>query len=179
MSPLFSHQGLRWRMEHAEPHPLPWWAWSQMWVLWLGWWVLLRVLADVMGGARDEVVWLVDVAVLGAVAVGHLVGLGVALSRWRWGWTEILANPQGLVLRRRFSARSLRWSEIERIEAEPGGLLIEARSGPIRLPQGRHPRGVLQEVAAWLETGRAHGFEEVPAPAPPPALQQLRQKGTL
>jgi hypothetical protein len=177
MSPLISHQGLRWRMDHTEPHALPWWwGGGQMVLLWGGWWVLLRVLADIMGGGKDEVTRLVDWAVVGAVSVGMLVTMGVTLSRWRWNWTEILANPQGLVLRRRFSQRTLRWSEIQRIEADTYGLHLESTSGRIELGRGDQPLHVLQDVARWLETGRVSGFEALPVPAPPPELTRLRQK---
>jgi hypothetical protein len=173
--PDITHQSLRWRLDHTAHLGLGGSAVLAIGVLalWLGWWVLLRVLMGISRGLVDpRLEQLLIVAPLAGTAVEIAVA---ATVRW-WNWTDLHADPHELALRGPLRTRRWAWADIRRIRTTSAALVVETAGGPVFLDRGSSSPAVLDEVVSWLETARVHGVARVADPPPPSALEDLRHR---
>jgi len=174
MAPSISHQSMRWRMDHTER--LSWEASAVMGLavggLWAGWWAIHRVMMSIL--ERGEIDPRFETLLFVSCAVGVVAQVAVAGTVRRWNWTEIHADPHQFVLRGPLRIRRWTWRQIRRFRTTANALVVETDTGSITLDRGSAPQSLIEQVALWLEAGRANGFEPLPVPPAPAELARLR-----
>jgi hypothetical protein len=175
MAPEFTHQGLRWRLDQRERAEVR--AGALLFVgviaMWVGWWVILRVMIAIAGGSIGEPI---RVAMVAGPVVGNFVAVVVGIAVHRSSWTEIVADPHHLVIVRPWPLKGDRWawSAIRKVRGVRDGLVIEA-DRVVRLERGAETIDMVREVGGWLDDTRQNAIRAAEAGGPPRPMLPPRE----
>jgi hypothetical protein len=182
-APALSHDGLRWRLWHAQAlrpgSVVPMLA--VMGVLGTSWLLVGGVMLSLVrrsGGHDSLLAWVRELefeVLLVAPAAGVLTAVLVVPWLVRSAWTALEASPSHLRLRRPWPRRAttLAWSDVEGIRERGNTLVLTTRSGEVVLEAPRVEPEHLRQVAAWLRATRVAPAEPVAVPPLPTALRRL------